>query len=92
MSFLILSFSHIHIRVPAIVQQLLKHIFGASMKNFPGYPHSFVGYGLICLCGPLWRLSRKDPINTAKTAISLHNVQDCLKKHFVTPTLLGGGM
>lgn len=92
MSFLILPFSHIHIRVPAIAQQLLKHIFGASMKNFPGYPHSFAGYGSICLCRPLWRLSRKDLTNTAKMSISLHNVQDFLKKHFVTPTLLGGGM
>lgn len=50
--FLFSPFSHIHIRVEAIAQQLLKHLFGASMKNFPGHPHSFVCYGSSRLCGP----------------------------------------
>lgn len=51
MTFLTLPFSHIHIRVPATAQQLLKHIFGASMKSFPRQPQSSVGYDSICLCG-----------------------------------------
>lgn len=92
MTFLTLPFSHIHIRVPATAQQLLKHIFGASTKSFPRQPQSFVGYDSICLCRPLWKLPRKDRTNPAKKAISLHNVQDFLKKHFVTPSLLEKGM
>lgn len=40
----------------------------------------------------LWKLSRKDTTNPAKMAISLHDVQDFLKKHFITPSLLGKDM
>lgn len=61
---------------------------------FPEHPQSFVCYGSICLCGFPWKLSRKDRNNPkmAKKAIPLHNVQDFLKKHFVTSSLLEKGM